>query len=238
MARAEIREADEHPELIAKLEDRSYKARVERAVVYHVAAFDWNCSQHITPRWTENELTPMINEMRDRIQRLEEENDKLRNEIGDKAAMAEPPDSGTTTEMQGLGPMTIQDKIESFLAGTRFAVVGASRNRAKYGNKVLRAYQQNNLEVFPINPSADEVEGLRAYPDLSSLPGSVDGVSIVTPPEITRQAIEQAVQLGVKNIWLQPGAESQAAINHAERADVNLLAGGPCVLVALGYRED
>ena len=133
--------------------------------------------------------------------------------------------------------MTTEDKIESFLAGKRFAVVGASRDRAKYGNKVLRAYQQNNLEVFPVNPSADEVEGLRAYPDLASLPGSVDGVSIVTPPEITQQAVEQAVQLGVKNIWLQPGAESQAAIRDAERAEVNLLAGGPCVLVALRFRE-
>jgi predicted CoA-binding protein len=133
--------------------------------------------------------------------------------------------------------MNIEDKIESFLAGKRFAVVGASRDRAKYGNKVLRACQQHNLEVFPVNPSADEVEGLRAYPDLASLPGSVDGVSIVTPPEITQQAVEQAVQLGVKNIWLQPGAESQAAIRHAERAEVNLLAGGPCVLVALRFRE-
>ena len=134
--------------------------------------------------------------------------------------------------------MTIEDKIESFLAGRRFAVVGASRDRAKYGNKVLRAYQQNNLEVFPVNPSADEVEGLRAYPDLASLPVSVDGVSIVTPPEVTQQVVEQAVQLGVKNIWLQPGAESQAAISHAERAEVNLLAGGPCVLVALRFREN
>ena len=59
--------------------------------------------------------------------------------------------------------MTVQDKVESFLAGKRFAVVGASRDRAKFGNKVLRAYQQNNLEVFPVNPSADEVEGLQAY---------------------------------------------------------------------------
>jgi predicted CoA-binding protein len=133
--------------------------------------------------------------------------------------------------------MTTEDKIESFLAGKRFAVVGASRDRAKYGNKVLRAYQQNDLEVFPVNPSADEVEGLRAYPDLASLPGSVDGVSIVTPPEITQQVVEQAVQLGVKNIWLQPGAASQAAIRDAERAEVNLLAGGPCVLVALRFRE-
>jgi len=85
MARAEVLEADEYPGLIEQLEDRNYKARVERAVVYHVSAFDWNCSQHITRRLTESELEPMINEMRDRIRRLEEENDKLRHEIGNKA---------------------------------------------------------------------------------------------------------------------------------------------------------
>ena len=133
--------------------------------------------------------------------------------------------------------MNVQDKVDQFLAGRRFAVVGASQDRAKYGNKVLRAYLQNNLEVFAVNPSADEVEGLQAYSDLASLPDSVDGVSIVTPPEVTERAVEQAIQLGVENIWLQPGAESQTAITHAERAGVNLLSGGPCVLVALGYHE-
>jgi predicted CoA-binding protein len=134
--------------------------------------------------------------------------------------------------------MTGQDKVASFLAGKRFAVVGASRDRAKYGNKVLRAYQQNNLEVFPVNPSVDEVEGLQAYSDLKSLPASIDGVSIVTPPRVTERAVEEAIHLGLKNVWLQPGAESQRAISLAERAGVNLLAGGPCVLVALGYREE
>ena len=137
----------------------------------------------------------------------------------------------------GEARMTTQDRIELFLTGRRFAVVGASRDRAKYGNKVLRAYQQNHLEVFPVNPSADEVEGLRAYSDLKSLPASVDGVSIVTPPAVTERAVDEAIRLGVKNIWLQPSAESETAIHHAKRAGVNLLAGGPCVLVALGYRE-
>ena len=133
--------------------------------------------------------------------------------------------------------MNVQDKVDQFLAGRRFAVVGASQDRAKYGNKVLRAYLQNNLEVFAVNPSADEVEGLQAYSDLASLPDSVDGVSIVTPPVVTERAVEQAIQLGVKNIWLQPAAESQTAVTHAERAGIDLLAGGPCVLVALGYHE-
>jgi predicted pyridoxine 5'-phosphate oxidase superfamily flavin-nucleotide-binding protein len=85
MARADVLEADQHRGLIEQLEDPNYKARVERAVVYHVSAFDWNCSQHITPRLTESELAPMIDEMRDRIQRLEEENDKLRHEVGHTA---------------------------------------------------------------------------------------------------------------------------------------------------------
>ena len=134
--------------------------------------------------------------------------------------------------------MTEKAKIESFLAGRRFAVVGASRDRAKYGNKVLRAYQQNHLEVFAVNPGADEVEGLQAYSDLKSLPVSVDGISIITPPEVTERVVEQAIELGVKNIWLQPGAESRLAINQAERAGINLIADGPCVLVALRYRED
>ena len=133
--------------------------------------------------------------------------------------------------------MTVQKRIESFLAGKRFAVVGASRDRAKYGNKVLRAYLQNNLEVVPINPNSREVEGRRSFPDLKSLPDSVDGVSIVTPPDVTEQIVEQAVELGINNIWIQPGAESEQAVEHAEQSGVNVIAGGPCALVVLGYRE-
>ena len=133
--------------------------------------------------------------------------------------------------------MTVQDQIQTFLAGKRFAVVGASQDRAKYGNKVLRAFLQNGLEVVPINPNSDEVEGLRTYADLKSLPASVDGVSIVTPPGVTEQVVEQAVELGIKNIWIQEGAESEHAVEHAVESGANVISGGPCALVALGYRE-
>jgi uncharacterized protein len=134
--------------------------------------------------------------------------------------------------------MSLQNRIDSFLAGKRFAVVGASQNREKYGNKVLRTYQQNKLEVVPINPTAGEIEGLAAAPNLSSLPAPVDGISVITPPKITEQVVKEAIDLGIKHIWLQPGAESQAAIEAAERAGVNLISGGPCLLVVLRYRED
>jgi predicted CoA-binding protein len=134
--------------------------------------------------------------------------------------------------------MSSQEKIQKFLAGKRFAVVGASQDREKYGNKVLRVYQQNNIEAVPVNPTAKEIEGVAAYPDLASIPGPVDGVSIITRPAVTEQVVQDAVKRGIKHIWMQPGAESERAVALAEKSGANVIAGGPCVLVALHYREE
>jgi predicted CoA-binding protein len=133
--------------------------------------------------------------------------------------------------------MSSQGSISSFLAGRRFAVVGASRDREKYGNKVLRAYLQNGLDAVPINPGGGEIEGLASFPDLASVDGTVDGVSIITPPKVTEKVVEQAVALGIKHIWMQPGAESARAVEIAEQAGANVIAGGPCLLVTLRYHE-
>lgn len=133
--------------------------------------------------------------------------------------------------------MTEREKIDAFLKSGPYAVVGASRDRAKYGNKVLRAYLQNQREVFPVNPHTEEVEGLPCYSDLAALPKLVRGVSIITPPHITETIIEQAAALGIPHIWLQPGAENALAVQRAEEHGMNVIAGGPCILVALRYRE-
>jgi predicted CoA-binding protein len=133
--------------------------------------------------------------------------------------------------------MTEQEQIREFLAAGPFAVVGASRERAKYGNKVLRAYLQHGFKVYPVNPNAGQVEGLQCYPDLASLPEPVRGVSIITPPEVSESIVQQAVALGIQNVWLQPGAENEVAVQLGADAEINLIAGGPCILVALRYRE-
>lgn len=133
--------------------------------------------------------------------------------------------------------MNLQQRIDSFLNGAPHAVVGASQDRSKYGNKVLRAYLQNKRAVYPINPTADEVEGLKAYPSLADLPEAVHGVSIITPPRVTETVVEQAGKLGIKNVWMQPGAESSSAMESGERLGMNVIGGGPCLLVILGYRE-
>ncbi|HUS38480.1 MAG TPA: CoA-binding protein [Pirellulales bacterium] len=128
--------------------------------------------------------------------------------------------------------------VEEFLAGAPHAVVGASQDRAKYGNKVLRVYQQHDRRVIPVHPSAKEIEGLVAYPDLAALPEPIHGISVITPPPVTERVVQQAVDLGIKHIWMQPGAESEAAVEWAEQNGINVIAGGPCLLVVLGFRDE
>ena len=132
----------------------------------------------------------------------------------------------------------MSDPIQSFLAAGPWAVVGASTDRAKYGNKVLRCYLQNDkLPLHAVNPRESEVEGVPAFPSLTELPERARAISIITPPAITEQVVAEAIEIGVEHLWMQPGAESDAAVQAAENAGLGVIAGGPCLLVVLGYRE-
>ena len=133
--------------------------------------------------------------------------------------------------------MNVSSTIDDFLASGPWAVVGASTNREKYGNKVLRAYFQSGREAYPINPKADEVEGHQAYPDLGSLPETPRGISVITPPSVTEKVVESAADAGVEFVWMQPGAESPEAVRKAEERGLRVIADGSCLLVAVGYRE-
>lgn len=129
-------------------------------------------------------------------------------------------------------------QIDEFLAGDVYAVVGASNDRWKYGNKVLRCYLQDRRRAIPVNPNAPIVEGIATVPDLASLPEPVHGASIITPPDVTEKIVEQAAEAGVRRLWMQPGAESARALRRAKELGLSVIAGGPCVLVVLGFRED
>jgi predicted CoA-binding protein len=132
----------------------------------------------------------------------------------------------------------MNQRILSFLEEGPWAVVGASNDRAKYGNKVLRCYmQKGKTPVYPVNPHAQEIEGLAAYPSLGALPRPARAASIITPPEVTETVVREAAELGIRYLWMQPGAESPRAIQLAQAAGIELIAGGPCLLVVLGYRE-
>ncbi len=134
-------------------------------------------------------------------------------------------------------PRVIPENFATFLASGPFAVVGASTDRSKYGNKVLRCYLQHGKQVYPINPKAPEVEGQKAYASLAALPVKAKAISIITPPATTERVVREAAAAGVRHIWMQPGAESEAAIRTAEALGMSVIAGGPCLLVMMHYHE-
>lgn len=128
-------------------------------------------------------------------------------------------------------------RIEKFLESPAFGVAGASTDRNKYGNKVLRCYLQNDRKVIPVNPKADEIEGVTCVDSVKSLPAEVKSLSIVTPPQITEKVVEEAVQKGMENVWMQPGSQSDEAVRLCRDNDVNVIADGSCILVVLGYED-
>lgn len=106
----------------------------------------------------------------------------------------------------------MQDLIKEFMAQKRFAVVGATDNPEKYGNQIVKNLKNRGYKVYPVNPRLKRVEGLTCYPELAVIPVKVDIVDFVVPPEETKDILKQCQELGLKNIWLQPGSESEAAI--------------------------
>ncbi len=131
----------------------------------------------------------------------------------------------------------MEDRISTFLKAKAFGVVGASTNREKYGNKVLRCYVQAGRKAVPVNPKERVVEGLEAVSRVEDLPPEVEALSIITPPEVTEKVVEAAIGKGIKHVWMQPGAESPAAIERAQKAGLNVIGDGSCLLVVLHYVE-
>lgn len=133
--------------------------------------------------------------------------------------------------------MADRNTIDEFLREGPWAVVGASEDRSKYGNKVLRAYFQSGREAWPVNPRAEEIEGREVYANLADLPSVPRAISIITPPPVTEKVVAEAIDQGVQYVWMQPGAQSEKAVADAEEAGLGVIADGSCLLVVVGYRE-
>lgn len=113
------------------------------------------------------------------------------------------------------------------------AVIGASRDRAKYGNKSLRAHLAQGYRVFPINPHADEVEGLPAYASLQDLPvNRLDRVTVYVPPETGMTLLESIRDKQPAEVWFNPGSESAELLREAESLGLNAIFA--CSIVNVG----
>ena len=114
------------------------------------------------------------------------------------------------------------------------AIIGASTNRAKYGNKAVRAYAAEGYTVYPINPNVDEVEGIKAYPTVLDVPGDIDEASFYLPPKWGLAAADSVIEKGIPIVYLNPGAESPELVEKLVDAGVEVIQA--CSIVAVGRR--
>jgi uncharacterized protein len=112
------------------------------------------------------------------------------------------------------------------------AVIGASSNRNKFGNRAVRAFQQRGDTVVPINPHEAEVEGLTCYASVLEVPGAIDMASFYVPPEIGLRVIDEVARKGIPEVWLNPGADSDALIARAKALHLQPIVA--CSIVAIG----
>jgi predicted CoA-binding protein len=126
---------------------------------------------------------------------------------------------------------SIKEAASTFLANERMAVTGVSRTPKTHGsNSVYRRLRERGYDVFAVNPNADEVEGDRCYPDLTSIPGGVQAVVIGTRPERAEETIRECAELGIKHVWMHWGAGessvSAAATAYGRERGITVIDGG------------
>jgi predicted CoA-binding protein len=113
------------------------------------------------------------------------------------------------------------------------AIIGASNDRSKFGNKAVRAFLAQGWDVYPVNPTLNEVEGLRTYASLDAIPvPRLDRVSFYVPPRVGLEVIEDVARKPVREVWLNPGSESREVVARAEELGLTVIMA--CSILNIG----
>jgi uncharacterized protein len=112
------------------------------------------------------------------------------------------------------------------------AVIGASNDRQKFGNRAVRAFVETGHTVVPINPHEPAVEGLRAYASVLDVPFPIDMATVYVPPEIGERVIEEIARKQIPEVWLNPGSDSDELVAKARRLSITPIVA--CSIVAVG----
>jgi len=116
------------------------------------------------------------------------------------------------------------------------AVIGASQDRRKYGNKAVRACLKSDYTVFPINLKEATIEGVATYPNLSAIDAPIDFVSLYVPPSVGLKLLPEIAEVSPRELWLNPGSQSDELIEAA--ADLHLRVVVACSITALGLSPE
>ena len=115
-------------------------------------------------------------------------------------------------------------EIEDYLSNKDVAVIGASTDRKKFGNIVLRFLKKRGYNVFPVNPRVNEIEGEKCFAGINDLPANVNAAIFITKPEVTEKIIENIISgKTITHVWLQPGSENENAINKAKQNGLTII---------------
>jgi uncharacterized protein len=131
---------------------------------------------------------------------------------------------------------------KEFLAQNRIAVAGVSRNEKGTANTIYRTLRDNDYAVFPINPNADTVEGDPCFKNIGAIPGSVDGVVIITRPELTEEIVRDCISAGVPRVWMHSNTFSDSSVSDSAAAacrenGISVIAGGcPMMFLEFGHK--
>ena len=112
------------------------------------------------------------------------------------------------------------------------AVIGASSDRRKFGNRALRAFRQQGHTVIPINPNETEIEGVKAYRSVLDVPGPIDMATLYVPPPVGVQVIDEVARKGIPEVWLNPGADGEEVVARARALHLEPVVA--CSIVAIG----
>jgi hypothetical protein len=112
------------------------------------------------------------------------------------------------------------------------AIIGASNDRAKFGNKAVRAFLQQGYTVYPVNPKQKSIEGLTAYASVREVPVRPAMISIYVPPPVLLKLLPDIAARGCDELWLNPGTESDQVLAEAERLGLNVIQA--CSIVGVG----
>lgn len=120
--------------------------------------------------------------------------------------------------------------VENFFTSSSFAVVGATNRTDKFGYKVFKRLERLGKKVYPVHPAISDIDGVLVFKTLSELPEVPEAVNIIVSPSVTEKVVEECKKLGIKKVWMQPGAESQTAIDFCNTNGIDLVYRD-CVLV-------
>ena len=112
------------------------------------------------------------------------------------------------------------------------AVIGASRNRHKFGNKALRAFEHQGYRVIPIHPTESEVEGHRAYRSVLDVPGDIDIATVYVPAHAGIGVMDDLAKKGVPEVWLNPGADDHVVVDRARKLGLKIIQA--CSIISIG----